>query len=99
MKVLGIFNKMTVFEQVAGDQILETFTSSRDVRPVPEIEFGRLPDRTNARCTERRCPETDVEIFQNLNPAAHRFERELSIYAQTLDRKGWVNPIGSCLDQ
>jgi len=68
---------MTLFEQVTGDQILETFTSSRDVRPIPEIELGRLLDHANAQCTESRYPETDLEIFQNLNPAAHRFVCEL----------------------
>ena len=95
----GVFQKVTILEQVSGDQIFEPLTPAGHLRPVPEIELGFLFHRPDARCAEGIYAEADIEIFQYLDPAPHRFMSDLKVLAQTLDRKGGTDPVGQGLDQ
>ena len=44
---LRVFDGMTVFEEVAGHEILESRAVFWNSRPIPEIQLSFLPDRPN----------------------------------------------------
>ena len=74
-------------EQVERDQVFETCCLRLGARPVPEIDLLFLLDALDPRRAVRARRGTRRRAVRGWHPTAHRFERDLEILAQAVDRQ------------